>query len=181
MKIQKLNDTQLLWTLEKEDFEKNQVKLSDFVLGTSKAQTLFLEVMKQAEEDLMFHSKGYSLHCQLKEVQEETVIFSITRQELIPDEPYLICEFVDIDQIINLSVLLPESMELKNSLYKFDDIYLLFLDPAKDQEEQVKWCTVSAVEFTDVTALLESQRAFLKEHGECVIEQEALQKLKQIA
>lgn len=181
MKIQKLSDSQLLWLLEKEDFTKNEINLHDFLIGTPKARSLFLEAVKKAEEDLMFISEGYSLQCQLQEVGEENVIFSITRQELIPNEPHLLCEFEDIDEVIKLSELLPGTMSLRNSLYKFEDVYLLFLEPEKAEDGQIKWCTISITEFADVVAMSASQRAFLREHGECIIERDALQKLKKIA
>lgn len=181
MKLERISDAQLLWSLDKEDFIKNQININDFLTGTQKARSLFQEAMKQAARDCMFESEGYLLHCQLQEVSEEAVTFSITRQESVPQEPHLICEFEDLDQVIEVSRLLREEMNLENSLYKYDDIYMLFMDPDKDNEEQIKWCTVNIAEFADVAAVSKGQKAFLREHGECILERDALQRLKEIA
>ena len=79
MKLERISDAQLLWSLDKEDFIKNQLNINDFLTGTQKARSLFQEAMKQAARDCMFESEGYLLHCQLQEVSEEVVTFSITR------------------------------------------------------------------------------------------------------
>lgn len=180
MKIERINENQILWSLYKEDLVRNKISITDFLTGTPKIRELFQEAIRQAEKDLSFQVEGYILNCQLKEWNEEKITFAITKKEIIPEIPYLLGTFGSLDEVISVSGLLSEEMELRNSLYKLEDNYLLILNPEKRNEQQLAWCTVNLSEFVEIEAITVSQRAFIMEHGECIIRGEALQRLREI-
>ena len=72
-------------------------------------------------------------------------------------------------------------MDLKNSLYRLEENYLLILQPKRKDEQQLAWCTVNLSEFVEIEAISVSQRAFIVEHGECIIGDGALQRLRDIS
>lgn len=181
MKLEKVNDTQILWSLDRDDLIQNEINVNDFLTGSPKARSMFQEAMRQAERDLRFQIDGHMLYCQLQELNEDKVTFAITKREMIQEIPHLICEFDSLDDVIGVSKLLNKEMPLKNNLYKLEGSYVLLLDPDKEDEKQVTWCTVSLTEFASVEIVSKPQRAFLMEHGECIVEGEALQKLRLIA
>lgn len=197
MKIEKVNDSRLLWSLNKEDFMEYKLNVNDFLYGTKKARTLFQEAMKKAEKDLMFQVEGYLLHCQLQELSSSGITFSITRKEQLPkteenqsdaesvnhtmgtqEDLHLLYEFADLDDVIRVSRLINTEIPLENALYKFEDEYLLFVEPNKDEGEQMAWCTINLAEFADVESVTRGQKALLCEHSECILEKDALQKLR---
>lgn len=180
MKVEKVDDNQILWSLYKEDMERNQVSLFDFLTGTPKVKELFREAIYLAEKDLSFQVEGYVLSCSLKELNDERITFSITKREAIPDIPYLLASFESLDEVIGIAGLLSDEMDLVNALYKLEDNYLLILNPRKKDEEQIAWCTVNLSEFTEVEAITPGQRAFIMEHGTCIIGKEALQRLREL-
>lgn len=177
MKLEKINDNQILWSLYKEDLIQNQISLSDFVTGTPKVKEMFREAIRLAEQDLSFQVDGYILNCRLKELDEEKITFSITKKEYIPETPYLIGEFGSLDEVLDASRLLAREIGLKNELYKFEGSYFLIMQPERKDDKQLTWCTVKLSEFTNVEAVSPNQRAFIQEHGECIVRDNALQKL----
>lgn len=181
MKVEKVNENQILWSLDKEDLIRNKISFADFLTGTPRIRELFQEAIRQAEKDLSFQVDGYILNCQLREFNEEKITFAITKKEVIPEVPYLLGTFGSLDEVIGVSGLLSEEMELKNALYKLEDNYLLILNPEKKNEQQLAWCTVNMSEFTDIEPITPGQRSFIIEHGECIIGDRALQKLREIA
>lgn len=196
MKIEKVNDSRLLWSLNREDFIEYKLNVNDFLYGTQKARTLFQEAMRKAEKDLMFQVEGYLLHCQLQELSASGITFSITRKEQLPkteenqskeksvehtlgsEELHLLYEFAQLDDVIRVSRLINKEIPLENALYKFEGEYLLFVEPNKDEGEQMAWCTINLAEFADVESVTRGQKALLCEHSECILEKDALQKLR---
>lgn len=51
------------------------------------------------------------------------------------------------------------------------------MQPERKDDKQLTWCTVKLSEFTNVEAVSPNQRAFIQEHGECIVRDNALQKL----
>lgn len=181
MKIEKINENQILWSLYKEDLLRNKISIADFLTGTPKVRELFQEAIRQAEKDLSFQVDGYLLNCQLRELNEERITFAITKKEVIPEIPWLLGTFGSLDEVIDIAGLLSEKMDLRNSLYRLEDNYLLLLNPEKKNEQQLAWCTVNLSEFAEIEAITAGQRAFIAEHGECIVEDRALQQLREIA
>lgn len=181
MKIEKIDENQILWSLDREELDQNEISIVDFLTGTPRVREMFRQAIRQAERDLSFQAEGYMLNCRLREFNEEKITFTITKKEMIPETPYLVGEFGSLDEVIGVSGLLSEEMGLKNTLYKFEGSYLLLMNPEREDEKQLAWCTVNLSEFTSIEAISGTQRAFLEEHGDCIIRNEALQRLREIA
>lgn len=56
MKIEKISDNQIRFTLTGEDLAARQIKLSELAYGTEKARNLFREMMQQAASQVGFEA-----------------------------------------------------------------------------------------------------------------------------
>lgn len=198
MKIEKINDSEILWSLDKEDFKTNGMDVYDVVVGTPKVRMLFQEALEMAEKDLMFQSKGYLLDCQLRELTAQGATFSIKKKEqkgqksgeqesnnmasknLLDDVYHLMYEFTCLDDIIRISGMSAGLDDFQNSLYKYGETYLLFAEPLKNRKDQVIICTMNLSEFASIQAVTKGQMTFIKEHSKCILGQEALQQLGRV-
>lgn len=180
MKVERVDDNQILWSLDRDDMTEHDISLIDFLMGNWRARELFRKALQQAENELSFRAEGYILNCQLQELSEESITFSITKKEMIPEKPFLLCECESMDEVLGIARLFPEDMALKNALYRLEEGYYLILEPDRSREAEMTWCTVSLTEFADVDAVTGAQKTFIEEHGQCVIREKAMQKLRAV-
>lgn len=201
MKLEKVNDSKLLWSLYKDDFITNKLNINDLLLGTPKARKLFQQAMVIAEKEYLFHAKGYLLYCQLQELNEDGVTFAITKKKPLKKDSqgntalsdeivgsgevdgryHLLYAFSSIDEVIQISSMVDHMDHLENSLYRFGDEYLLFVEPEKNSEKQLSLCTMNMTEFSEIEAVTKGQMTMLCEHSECILGKEALQQLRMVS
>jgi negative regulator of genetic competence, sporulation and motility len=190
MRVEKINDTQFLWSLDKKDFVENQLKLQDFLLGTTKVQTLFQKALEMAEEDFQFQVEGYLLYCQLTEMTEDKVCFAITKKKQISEnqqlpenviEPgqdlFLLYRFETLENVIDASRILNGRIHVNNSLYQVDNQYYLMAEPDTEDEQQMNTCGIVWTEFAPLKAISSAQKAYMEEHHPCIIAENAMETL----
>lgn len=90
-------------------------------------------------------------------------------------------EFSTISDAVSLfkHVLSQEKLP-KSSLYKWKDKYYVILDFVGFYKEELKTFAFSVVEFYDGEFGEEARSVFIKEHGTCIVENEAVQMLMQL-
>lgn len=81
MKIEKINDNQIRCTLNKEDLETRNIKISELAYGTGKTRELFQDMMRQANDDFGFEVNDIPLMVEAIPVSPETIILVITKVE----------------------------------------------------------------------------------------------------
>ena len=180
MKVEKINDSQFLWSLDKNDFVENQLKLQDFLLGTTKVQTLFQRALEMAEEDFQFQVEGYLLYCQLTEMSEEKVSFAITNIIEPGQDLFLLYRFESLDDVIHASRILNGRVQVVNSLYQVDNQYYILADPDTDNEQQMNTCGIVWTEFAPLKAISRAQKAYMEEHHDCIIAEHAMETLAKL-
>ena len=193
MKVEKINDSQFLWSLDKNDFVENQLKLQDFLLGTTKVQTLFQRALEMAEEDFQFQVEGYLLYCQLTEMSEEKVSFAITKKKQLAEnqqlpeniiepgqELFLLYRFESLDDVIHASRILNGRVQVVNSLYQVDNQYYILAEPDTDNEQQMNTCGIVWTEFAPLKAVSRAQKAYMEEHHDCIIAEHAMETLAKL-
>ena len=79
MKIEKINDNQIRCTLNKEDLEDRNIKLSELAYGTGKTRELFQDMMRQANDDFGFEVNDIPLMVEAIPVSPESIILVITK------------------------------------------------------------------------------------------------------
>lgn len=81
MKIEKINENQIRCTLNKEDLEDRDIKLSELAYGTGKTRELFQDMMQQANDDFGFEVNDIPLMVEAMPLASEGIVLVITKVE----------------------------------------------------------------------------------------------------
>ena len=79
MKIEKISDTQIRCTLNGEDLQSRELKISELAYGTEKAKTLFQDMIEQASQDFGFQADNLPLMVEAIPVSPDCIILVITK------------------------------------------------------------------------------------------------------
>ena len=85
MKIEKISDTQIRCTLDKQDLAERQLRLSELAYGSEKAKALFQDLMMQATYECGFEAEDTPLMIEAIPVNADCLVLVITKVE-DPDE-----------------------------------------------------------------------------------------------
>lgn len=85
MKIEKLSDTQIRCTLDKQDLAERELRLSELAYGSEKAKELFRDLMLQATYECGFEAEDIPLMIEAIPVNPDCLVLVITKVE-DPDE-----------------------------------------------------------------------------------------------
>ena len=85
MKIEKINDSQIRCTLNKDDLIDRELKISELAYGTEKAKELFRDMMQQASCEFGFEADDIPLMIEAIPISSECLILVITKVD-DPDE-----------------------------------------------------------------------------------------------
>lgn len=90
-------------------------------------------------------------------------------------------EFSDMDEIFRMLKTVPFTDKIpKSSLYKYEGNYYLSMDFIRFSREELRPLAFAIVEYNNKRYAESAQIAFIKEHGKCIVENEALQTLMQL-
>lgn len=79
MKIEKINDNQLRFTLTREDLVSRNIKLSELAYGSDQAKKLFREMLQQAASDYGFEINNKPLMVEAIPVSGDSIILIVTK------------------------------------------------------------------------------------------------------
>lgn len=85
MKLERINENQIRCTLNKDDLDGRNLKLSELAYGSDNARSLFQEMMQQAFYELGFESENVPLMIEAIPVNADCIILNITKVD-DPDE-----------------------------------------------------------------------------------------------
>ena len=90
-------------------------------------------------------------------------------------------EFSSLEEMLRLIRLAPFTEKMPTrSLYKFQQKYYLVMDLIHFSREELRPFAFTIVEYNNCRYAEVGQIAFIKEHGKCIVENEALQTLMQL-
>ncbi len=102
-------------------------------------------------------------------------------KELAPQKErpeFAVFAFRSIGRVMDYASALPKKLRLKSSLYFMNDVYYLYLRKGKASYDKYSRACVQALEFAALFAAEKDRVEYIKEHGECLIEEQALKKLR---
>lgn len=88
--------------------------------------------------------------------------------------------FQEINEVCRLAAIVPDTIKIKSQLYSADGGYYLFLEKGRASYMNFSKVCVQAMEFGRLDTAAEPRISYLKEQCECLIEVNALRKLKKI-
>lgn len=95
------------------------------------------------------------------------------------DRPgFAVFAFSGIGRVMEYAAVLPANLQVDSILYEMDGLYYLYLKKGRASYERYSRACIQALEFGSLYAAEERQTAQLKEHGQCLIGEKAIRKLR---
>lgn len=91
---------------------------------------------------------------------------------------FAIFSFVAMRQLCEYAEALPRNLRVASQLYRDKDTYYLYLERGSASYERYSRASIQALEFGELYAATEDKLVYLEEHGECLIDEKALAKLR---
>ena len=79
MKIEKLTENKIRIILNVEDLEKNNIDLHSFMSNSIESQSLFIDILNQAEHEVGFSTKDCKILIEALASSDGNFIFTITK------------------------------------------------------------------------------------------------------
>lgn len=100
------------------------------------------------------------------------------QEQQISRPSFAVFVFPGIGSVMEFAAMLPSNLMVESSLYEMEGLYYLYLLKGRASYERYSRACVQAMEFGSLYAADESQVLRLKEHGECLIAEKAIKKLR---
>ncbi len=102
-----------------------------------------------------------------------------TEEEKKPKQPeFAVFAFRSPGRVMEYASVLPKNLRVKTALYVMDDVYYLYMHKGAASYARYSRACVQALEFGNIFAAEKDRLEYLKEHGECLIEEQAIKKLR---
>lgn len=88
--------------------------------------------------------------------------------------------FSSMNCLLHYCAIVPSGASVNSKLYKLDNAYYLFLEKNRISKKNFNKISAQAVEFGTLSAVSEEKLLYLEEHGECLIEEKAVNKLRKV-
>ncbi|MBP3477783.1 MAG: adaptor protein MecA [Lachnospiraceae bacterium] len=96
------------------------------------------------------------------------------------DESRRMFVFASLHQVMQYTAAIPNNYSVKSHLYKEGETYYLVLEKNRLSYKVFNKISAQAVEFGNLIAVSEERMLYLEEHGECLIRDRAVSKLRKI-
>lgn len=103
---------------------------------------------------------------------------NVTKQEPGQKPGKAIFVFESLRQVMDYAAVLPANLRIQSALYRVDDMYYLYLQKGGASYERYSRACIQALEFGSLYGADEALLLPLREHGECLIAQKAVRKIR---
>lgn len=133
-------------------------------------------VLKRAQEKLALPGGSQEAKGSVPPAGEEQAQPGKEQTSKRPD--FAVFAFEDMRTVMNFAAAVPPGLRILSSLYKMDDLFFLYIRKGTASYEKYSKTCVQALEFGSLYSAEERAVTLLTEHGDCLIEEKALKKLK---
>lgn len=164
MQIMMLPDKGMILTLSErspEDLKKNP---------------MIQEYLKEVQKTLEEHLGDIATFAKKSKVKEPAAEIQKTQKQQMPD--FAVFAFDSIRQLSSFAGILPKNMRMISSLYKMGETYYLYLQKGGASYERYSRACIHALEYGVLYGATEDKIRYLQEHGECIIEEKAIVKVR---
>lgn len=104
---------------------------------------------------------------------------SSQKTQEVPQKPrFAIFRFPNMRSLCEYASVLPRNLRVISRLYRDGDTYYLYLERGGASYERYSRASIQALEFGELYAATEDKVVYLEEHGECLISEKALARLR---
>lgn len=201
MKIEKITENQIRIILKQEDFKNKSLDIQNFLLTNPESQSLFLEILDKAKEEVDFDTDGHKLLIEAYFQNDDIFIFTITKymetttSSKAKPKQYLtvkkknhnlnascynyqfnnfedFCDFCDfINKNHNVNL---KGLFKTSILYFYNNTYYLSIDGINTSHKSINSFHSSLLEFSNFLTYTENFNLKLKEHGKVIIKNNAI-------
>ncbi|MCM1123435.1 MAG: adaptor protein MecA [Eubacterium sp.] len=144
------------------------------VTFTNDSPAGFRDILQHLKEVL----QGVSAELGRQEAGQQNGVQEQTAGEF--DENRRMFIFATLHQAMQYTASIPSNISVKSHLYKDGDLYYLVLEKNRLSYRVFNKISAQAVEFGNLIAVSEERMLYLQEHGECLIANRAVSKLRRI-
>lgn len=145
------------------------------VTFTDESPAAFKDILQHLKEVLQDVSLELS-HQDETEQHAKTAVWSAEQY----DESRRMFVFASLHQVMQYTAAIPNNYSVKSHLYKEGGAYYLVLEKNRLSYKVFNKISAQAVEFGNLIAVSEERMLYLEEHGECLIRDRAVSKLRKI-
>ncbi len=157
------------------DSEEFEAKLNNFGLD-NKGKPSDLDLIEKLAKELDSHNNDLSSESKSK----HTDIQNKNKEKTILERTKMIYKFNALDDVIFVSHVLGTVYNGASTLYKYDNIYYLYLHAKGYDKNQIIKLRLTLDEFGEFLSTHVVAQAFLKEHAQVMIKTNVFNKLSQI-
>ncbi len=100
------------------------------------------------------------------------------QKQAVERPDFAVFEFAGLRDIYDFVKVLPKNLRVESSLYRMDETYYLYLKKGGASYERYSRACIHAMEYGVLHGAAAEKVTYLQEHGECLIEEKALAKLR---
>ncbi len=181
MKIEKLSESRIKFTVSLEDMERWGISLESLVMDTPKARELFKVLIKRAEVETGFCADNARLMVEAQPGKGNAIILFVTnldvqqaqsgkmrvRAKITEEKRHRIFKFENFDHVCDFVKI--ASGQKGGAMYVCEEKYYLVLSGI---------CSALISEYGREILKGEITLPYLKEHGKCIIEDKALETIE---
>lgn len=144
------------------------------VTFTNESPAAFRGILQHLREVL----QGVSAELNKQEERQQRAIQNRLTQDV--DENRRMFVFSTLHQVMQCAASIPSDLSVRSSLYKVDDAYYLVIEKNRLSYRMFNKISAQAVEFGNLIAVSEERMQYLDEHGDCLIKDRAVSRLRRI-
>ncbi len=111
--------------------------------------------------------------------EEKPVKTDKTEEEVTaPAMTFAVFAFDSISDVCRYAQVLPGNLRVKSALYEMNGVYYLWLEKGGASYERYSRACIRAMEFGSLYSAEESKMEYIREHGECLIGDHAVKKMR---
>ena len=144
------------------------------VTFTNESPVGFRDILQHLKEVL----QGVSAELNKQEDGQQRAIQSRLAQDV--DDNRRMFVFSTLHQVMQYTASIPPNLSVRSSLYKADEAYYLVIEKNRLSYRMFNKISAQAVEFGNLIAVSEERMQYLDEHGDCLIKDRAVSRLRRI-
>ena len=144
------------------------------VTFTNESPAGFRDILQHLKEVL----QGVSAELNRQEDGQQRAIQNHLAQDV--DDNRRMFVFSTLHQVMQYTASIPLNLSVRSSLYKADEAYYLVIEKNRLSYKMFNKIRAQAVEFGNLIAVSEERMQYLNEHGDCLIKDRAVSRLRRI-
>lgn len=208
MKYKKINDATVQCIVSADDMAEYGLALSDIFERSERGEEFLRVIIERAHDEVGYQINGGNIAMQITPLKNDGLVVTFTderpadfrgmlqhikealqslSEELTEQEEAQAFDdnrrmfvFSSLHQTMQYAASIPTTYSVKSHLFKEGEVYYLILEKNRLSYKTFNKVSAQAVEFGNLIAVSEERLQYLEEHGECLIRNRAVSRLRRI-